>query len=291
MPWKRTLASRVNASLRRTTGYELRPVPTTKKPAQPAQQRVYRVVPMPPEERLITAPVFIFGSVRSGSTLLRMLLGSHSELHSPHEMHLRNLDVRLRTHNTHKAMAAIGLDEARLEYLLWDRLLDRQLRMSGKRTLLNKTPSDAFIWQRIAECWPDARFIFLLRHPMSIVRSRQAAYPSDPLEQHVARSSTFMYAVEEARSALPGLTVRYEELTVDPEAVTKEICAFLGLEWEPGMLDYGGSGDKFRMGLGDWSEQIKSGTVQPARPLPSPDEVPDALKDLCRAWGYLPESG
>jgi hypothetical protein len=154
---------------------------------------------------------------------------------------------------------------------------------------VNKTPSDAFIWQRIVQCWPDARFIFLLRHPLSIARSRQAAHPQEPLERHVERTSVFMNAVEEARQVLPGVTVRYEQLTADPEGVTREICAYLGVEWEPGMLDYGANTDgDFRMGLGDWSEQIKSGTIQSARPLPEPDEVPESLKDLCRAWGYLP---
>jgi len=295
MAWKHALVARVNTTLRRATGLELQPTGTggsaAKGTTRPKKKRAYAVAPMPAEERLITAPVFIISSIRSGSTLLRMLLGSHSEFYAPHELHLSNIGVRLRTHNTHKSMAAIGLDQTRLEHLLWDRLLDRQLRMSGKKTLVNKTPSDAFIWKRILECWPDARFVFLLRHPMSIVRSRQAAHPQEPLERHVARTSTFMNAVEAARSALPGLTVRYEQLTVDPTAVTQEICAFLGVEWEPGMLNYGDSGeDDFRMGLGDWSEQIRSGAVQPARPLPSPDEVPESLKGLCRAWGYLPDA-
>jgi hypothetical protein len=290
MPWKRTLKTRVNTSLRRVTGYELRPAsPQPKASAAPRKKRVYELAPMPPEERLVKAPVFILGSIRSGSTLLRVLLGSHSELYAPHELHLSNLEVHLRTSNTHKSMAAIGLDQAGLEHLLWDRLLDRQLRMSRKKILVNKTPSDAFIWQRIVACWPDARFIFLLRHPLSIARSRQAAHPHEPLERHVARTATFMNAVEEARQSLPGPTVRYEQLTADPEGVTRELCEFIGVEWEPSMLDYGSNaGGDFRMGLGDWSEQIKSGAIQPARPLPKPEEVPEALKGLCRAWGYLP---
>jgi hypothetical protein len=188
-------------------------------------------------------------------------------------------------------MAAIGLDEAGLEQLLWDRLLHRQLRLSGKTTVVNKTPSDAFIWRRIAATWPDARFVFLLRHPLSIARSRQAANPKDPMDRHIARALTFMNAVEEARQALPGLTVCYEDLTHDPEAVTRQICEFLGLPWEPGMIDYGSRtrGD-FVKGLGDWTDRIRSGTVQPARPLPSADEVPGPLREISRAWGYLPES-
>jgi Sulfotransferase family len=44
-------------------------------------------------------------------------------------------------------------------------MLADALRRSGKPTLVVKTPSNVLIWQRIADCWPDARFVFLLRHP------------------------------------------------------------------------------------------------------------------------------
>ncbi|MER6695209.1 sulfotransferase, partial [Streptomyces minutiscleroticus] len=44
-------------------------------------------------DRLLRRPVFVMSPVRSGSTLLRMLLDAHSELHSPHELHIRRLEV------------------------------------------------------------------------------------------------------------------------------------------------------------------------------------------------------
>ena len=287
VPWKRALAPRINATLRRAVGYELRPVV---KPTRRRQTPFRPDALTPPEERLVTAPVFIICSIRSGSTLLRAILGSHSELHAPHELHLSRIAVTVGSRNAENALAAIGLDGRRLEHLLWDRLLHRQLRLSGKSVLVNKTPSDAFIWRRIVECWPDARFIFLLRHPLSSAQSRQAAFPDRPLDESIAKTLRFMNAVEEARRSLPGLTVRYEQLTADPEGVTREICAYLDVPWEPGMLEYGSRAeDEFQRGLGDWTEQIRSGEIQPARPLPPADQVPESLKGLCRAWGYLPD--
>jgi hypothetical protein len=54
------------------------------------------------------------------------------------------------------------------------------------------------------------------------------------------------------------------------------------------MLDYGEfSHGKFRVGLGDWSDKIKSGRVQPPAPPPPLEEIPPRLLKLCRAWGYL----
>jgi hypothetical protein len=94
-------------------------------------------------------------------------------------------------------------------------------------------------------------------------------------------------AIEAARHTYDGHTVRYEDITADPERETRRLCEFLGVAWEPGMLDYGQfDHGRMKAGLGDWSEQIKSGQVQAPKPLPAPEEVPEALRALTEAWGY-----
>jgi hypothetical protein len=270
-----------NDALARRTGYHLQKV---NQPADaPRRRRDVR-----PGDRLLEAPTFILCSVRSGSTLLRVLLGSHSKIHTPHEMHLRDIDVEVRSGPSEKALTEVGLDATRLEYLLWDRLLHRELDDSGKQLLVNKTPNDVFIVDRIVECWPDARFIFLLRHPGAIARSRLAARPQDGAEKNAKMVARYCDAVEAARQAHHGLTVRYEDLATDPAAATKQICEFLGVPWEEQMLEYGEfAHGKFKAGLGDWSPKIKSGRVQPPEPPPAAGEVPPQLMELCRAWGYL----
>ncbi|MCZ9341292.1 sulfotransferase, partial [Streptomyces sp. TRM76130] len=55
--------------------------------------------------RLVPEPVFVISSVRSGSTLLRVLLNSHPDVRAPHEMHLRTVTVGLTKPYTKKAMA------------------------------------------------------------------------------------------------------------------------------------------------------------------------------------------
>jgi hypothetical protein len=94
-------------------------------------------------------------------------------------------------------------------------------------------------------------------------------------------------AVEDARRRFPGVTLRYEDLASDPAAETRRVCDFLGVPWEESMLDYGRfAHGSFKSGLGDWSERIKSGRVQP--PSPPPDHTPPQLTALARDWGYLP---
>lgn len=261
------------------------------KPVRPAEPEEPPRVVDPEIDRLLTEPVFILGSVRSGSTLLRVLLGSHSQLLAPHESHIRRLQVRFQTKLAERAMAELDLDATALEHLLWDRVLHRELAKSGKTSIVEKTPSNAFVWRRLAQCWPDARFIFLLRHPVSVVRSwHEASAGRRSYEAATADALRYLNAVEKARCGLSGLTVRYEDLTADPERETRRICDFLGVDWEPEMLEYGqrANGD-FREGLGDWKDKIRSGTVQPGRPLPESHEIPGELHDVCTAWGYLPE--
>jgi hypothetical protein len=241
-----------------------------------------------PGDRLVERPTFVLCSVRSGSTLLRVLLSSHSMIHCPHELHLRRIILKPLGRYAREALAEVGLDRRRLRYLLWDRVLQRELAASGKRLLVNKTPNDVFVVDRILECWPDARFIFLLRHPGAIARSRQALRPNDSPQHNAQVVARYCNAVEAARQAHDGLTVRYEELASDPEGTTRRLCEFLGVPWEARMLDYGDfAHGAFRPGLGDWSENIRSGRVQmPAQP-PDESEIPPELLDLTRAWGYL----
>ena len=267
------------------TGYELRPAPRRKR----RRRKARGIVVDPVHDRLVKAPIFVLASIRSGSTLLRVLLNTHSQIHAPHELHLRDIRVQLLSHYAVRGMREVGVDATALEYLLWDRLLHRELEKSGKKYVVNKTPSDVFIWRRIAECWPDARFIFLLRHPLAIARSRQEAGRGEPPEDNLKKVLRFMNGLEKARQNLDGLTIRYEDLTADPERVTQDVCAFLAVEWEPEMLEYGRvDHGKYDPGLGDWGKRIKSGEIQPARPLPS-GEVPEPLRELCEAWGYARE--
>ncbi|GGL27927.1 sulfotransferase family protein [Planomonospora parontospora] len=291
MNWQRT----VNEALVRFTGFQLRRVGTSGSagvvtPAVAAEGLV-RPPADPEADRLLRAPVFILSPVRSGSTLLRAMLGAHSVLHAPHELHVRRLTVGFGNSLSKQAMAELGHNQADLEHLLWDRVLHRELVRSGKSVIVEKTPANAFAFQRIATCWPDARFVFLLRHPASIAASWHEASPDKRTPQEAALDALrYMKAVQRARRALPGLTIRYEDLTADPEAETRRICDFLAVGWEPGMLAYGRP-EVVRKGLGDWKDKIRSGTVQPGRDLPDPDTIPEVLRPICRIWEYLPEEG
>ena len=77
----------LNSVLVRATGYQL---------SRPLADRGWKL-PAAGGGRLLTAPVFIFSAPRSGSTLLRVILGSHSSLYAPPELPLKHVGVRAET--------------------------------------------------------------------------------------------------------------------------------------------------------------------------------------------------
>ena len=286
--------ARVNAALGKV-GYQI-----NRPPGHPARKMA------PPEgSRLLAAPVILLSPARSGSTLLRMILGSHSALYAPPELPLAQLIIRAETSWIKASLKELQLTTQEVNYLLWDRVLADALSRSGKPAIVVKTPSNVLIWRDIAACWPDARFIFLLRHPASAVASLNASFdaawhPGETgrLAESASKALRYMTALEEARQALPGHTIRYEDLTADPAARIRELCEFLGVPFEPGMLEYGQFGHgRIASGLGDASANLRSGRVQAAT-LPPPGVAPGSegfppeLVRMCAVWGYhVPEDG
>lgn len=243
-----------------------------------------RLVRNPPRE--LSRPAFIFSSVRSGSTLLRLILNSHSQVYAPHELHLAHIKVEFGHAAARHAMEALNIDQQELTHMLWDRLLDRALRSSGKSVLVEKTPNLVFVWERVARCWPDGRYIYLLRHPAAIVDSWQRARDRQTGDEVMATVTRYLTALRDVRNSMPGHTVRYEDLTADPAGEARRICGFLGVDWEPAMLDYGSQDHgELKFGLGDWTEKIRTGSVQTPRPLPSID-LPRNLRELAADLGY-----
>jgi len=255
--------------------------------AMPAPRPAADGYTAPRAPRLVDSPVFVLSSVRSGSTLLRVLMNSHSRIRAPHEMHLRTLHVHLSREFTDDAMRALALDKEELEHVLWDRVLHLELQRSGKDVIVDKTPPNTLVWPRLHRCWPHARYILLLRHPGAVVASLTARR-DDPDHEGI-RTEVLGYAekLEEARQHLDAHVMTYEELTAEPEKSTRGLCEYLGLPWESGMLDYGSQDHGvFRPQLGDWSSTLKSGRVQPARTADPATGLPPRLTELARAWGY-----
>lgn len=242
--------------------------------------------------RLVRSPVFVLSHYRSGSTLLRAMLNSHPDICAPHEMHLGSFRVVPGIPVASGAIAQLGYTEQRLADMLWDRVLFDQLMSSGKSVIVDKTPQNTDRWRRIVSYWPEARFVFLRRHPVRVlesVRDWRAGEP-DFDERVIARTMTrFARKMAAAQNEHGGFALTYEELTREPERVIGSLCEFLEVPWSADVISYGRKDHgPWLRGLGDWGAKIRSGTIAAAPPDPDYSDVPEFLRPVCDLMGYGP---
>jgi len=217
------------------------------------------------------APFFIVGSGRSGSTLLRMILASHSRIAIPPETWFLiplceqiPLERPLDASAVEKAIAIMtghyrwpdmGVDASAFRqevtsvkepYLkdVVEIVYRKHLKEEGKTRWGDKTPGYIKIVPELAKLYPDARFIHLVRDGRDVAKSFQSTGWYGPLLHDNTREWTEALAYETrwSRSALASkiLSVRYEDMIGDSEAIVRKICAFLGEEFEPQMLSWEG---------------------------------------------------
>jgi Sulfotransferase family len=223
-------------------------------------------VPMPP-------PVFLIGAPRSGSTLLARMLGSHPAIFAPAEPHLMPPLAHLGFHErvdqapydpviTQEGLRSFValLPDGEADWLAGlrratDYLYERALASSGRALFLDKTPAYALVLDFLVKLYPDARYLVLTRHPVAVWSSyvdsffdgdAAAAHARNPvLERYVPAIARFL---RERPVALH--PVRYEALVSEPEANLREICGFLDIAFEPGMVEYGKLAETPRAGRG-----------------------------------------
>ena len=211
---------------------------------------------------------FIVGCPRSGTTLLRRMLDTHSEMAVTPETHFGANYVRKRDRfgaegepTARRALLdefcrsagfrEMAIDEssfrARAESDPKDPWLPLRIAMQDfgrlrKSSIVGeKTPSHAVQITALSNAFPDARFLILRRDPRAVVASWHRTTWSKRTSTQVSEKwRRYSHAMRRACRSLPGrfLEVRYEELVLDPAAELKAICAFLGTAFDPSMLFY-----------------------------------------------------
>jgi hypothetical protein len=207
------------------------------------------------------APIFIVGSPRSGTTLMRRILDRHPAVAICGETHFQRLvylrrkafgdlgDFANRRRLITEYMASCriqraGLDTAELvERLLreatsykamFSAILSYHAEAAGKRRCGEKTPHHAFFLGTLCEWFPNAVILHMIRDPRAAVASLQRAVWSPG--SVVTNARTWLKHNRAARlfRDRPGyLEVRYEELVTDPVTELGRVCALIGEEYSP----------------------------------------------------------
>jgi Sulfotransferase family len=215
------------------------------------------------------APVIILGVSRSGTTLLKEILDNHPELAIPPESYfVTQLWAR---HGERPDPDKFAADLGRLARIRdWgvtpgdvrarlpaspnfadaiQAVYRTYAEMRGKPRFGDKTPAYMQHLDVIARAFPSAVYVHLVRDGrdagLSFVEMRRrprfnwarprglAAFAAQ-WGREVAGARRFGRELGADRY----LELRYEDLVADPESTLRALCAFLGLEFEAGMLAY-----------------------------------------------------
>lgn len=213
-------------------------------------------------------PFFIVGSPRSGTTLLRFIVSSHPRLGIPAKTgfipHLGyDRDVQMTLPQVQTLLARIGslnrewanlvdnveafyqaLAEPRLAHIL-DALYRPHIGGSGAVRWGDKTPSYVLYLPMLSAILPSAQFVHVIRDGRDVTLSAHKKWGAQRwyMDRYYLLRNWTMH-VERGRSAGRDLgaerylEVRYEALVTETESVLAEVCAFLGEELHPAMLDH-----------------------------------------------------
>ena len=215
------------------------------------------------------SPVFMFGSARSGTSLLSRIVGSHPNIAVPFESQLYNTFYPWLKYygdlNVEKNRKRLVRDILSTEDLLdWtpranetdtltaierndfhgvvDALITEWAKQSGKNRWGEKTPWHIFYWKEILEGFPDMKVIHIVRDGRdSSLSWRSARFGPKHIYFLAKRWRDYLEHVEKMKQQLnPGqfLEIRYEDLLDDPEGVTHKICDFIEEEFSTDMLSF-----------------------------------------------------
>jgi hypothetical protein len=209
-------------------------------------------------------PIFIGGMYKSGTSLLRAMLGHHSHLFAGLETQWLNerwsgAPGRMREEWLERLAvffdapateleAACG-DAADVETCL-DRVLSFLTRRAGKERWIEKTPGNAGAIDRILDHWPNARVLHIIRDPRdvyaSMIESRKWTVPEDFAERWTGTVGAARQWLERQGGAHPAYyELRYERLVQDPEGETRRILDFLGEPFEARVAEFLGQSEDF----------------------------------------------
>ena len=208
-------------------------------------------------EALDEPPIFIISAYRSGSTLLRYIIDSHSKVACPPETDfLLPLAQLIKRERYLAGFTGLGFDRQAIIQRLRKFVIDlygNYSRSLEKSRWADKSPAYIDCLDFILEIFPEAQFVMLYRNGLDQSHSftRGGRFTHEALsafsnEEHDLRVAAIKYWSHAARQMLDFeytnphrcFRVRYEDLCEAPENVLQQMFHFLHLEWEPAVLHF-----------------------------------------------------
>ena len=225
-------------------------------------------------------PLFIVGCSRSGTTLLRLMLTQHPQLHIPPEsefllsLHentshygdltephqrwflirdLQTTEVSMGAYafpifdlSVYEAETALA-DQAPTDFAgAADALFRTSARKHGKQRWGDKTPHYVRHIEWLSEAFPESQFVHMIRDGRDVARSRVQAGFTVSMRRSARHWKEEVQKGRRAGRRLPAHRYRelfYEHLVRNPESVLRDLCGWLDLEFTEALFAFDESGD------------------------------------------------
>lgn len=221
------------------------------------------------------APVFLVGFPRSGTTLLEQVLDSHPDIVTLEEqptvnhtlkammtLMLAQANIRLKgriprdwlaqqlaVYGEMKGLSQAAADRFRDQY--W-KAVEGYVSASATQLVIDKHPLNSIQMGLIRRLFPNARFIFALRHPCDVLVSccMQTFEPNPAMlnftsVEQAARLYRGVTNLADQYCTVLGLKegkdilfTRYEDLVADFDGQIDRVLGFLGLAWNDSVRAY-----------------------------------------------------
>jgi len=225
-------------------------------------------------------PIFMIGTQRSGSNLLRLMLNQLPEIAAPHPPHiLQRIMPLLSSYGdlsddgnfsqlVEDVCRLVELNPVPWEGVVLDRadvarrcrersvpavhgaVYDVCAEAKGAKTWCCKSLANIHYSKEIESCFGSPKYIYLYRDGRDVAVSFSKAVVGEKHFYHIAKEWTATQQLALALRKKIGperfLSVSYEELTSHAEQTARLLCDFLGVPLRASMLDYYGTDEAKR---------------------------------------------
>lgn len=207
-------------------------------------------------------PIIIGGCGRSGTTLMRVILDSHSQIACGPESNVFPSPNRLNAGSpgaeklakkfdlsSNEMSELLNTSTTRAEFAA--RFFDSYRNHAGKPLWADKTPRNIQVMPYILEHFPRARFVHVIRDGRDVVCSLRTHPRHRVIDGQIVKLDTWN-PIEDCvgrwvKDVGDGLVYRgdpryyelkYEDLVTDTEGTLRGLFDFLQLAWEPGVMSF-----------------------------------------------------
>ena len=215
------------------------------------------LAPLLVETVMAIQPIFLFSVSRSGSTLVQRVIAAHDGVATvsepwlllPYAYALRREGVRAEYFHPLMVTAIddfcrqlpAGIEDYRQETREFALRLYEKAAEGKAHYFLDKSPSYYLVAEEIMRLFPDGKFVFLWRNPLSIMSSIIETFNASQWYPTLFRGDLFIglprlvaaYLANSSRAH----SVRFEDLLTDDELPWRRLMDYLGIEFDARTLD------------------------------------------------------